>query len=191
LRGNASEYDLAGFCTGIVDKPKLIGKTAAAGDVVLGLASSGVHSNGFSLIRKVFADILSDDRELCETLLTPTQMYVKPILSLADAVAVKGIANITGGGFYENIPRCLPEGLTARIDKASYTVPEIFARIAKAGDIPEQDMYGTFNMGIGMVVVVSPADADRAISCLADNGVTAYRIGEVGRGVLDAPVVIS
>jgi phosphoribosylformylglycinamidine cyclo-ligase len=183
------DYDLAGFCVGVVDKPKLVGKTAKIGDVIIGLASSGVHSNGFSLVRKVFGDA-DTDTALLETLLTPTRIYVKPILSLIERVAVKGIANITGGGFYENIPRCLPDGLTARIAKDSYTVPEIFVQIAEVGNIPEQDMYGTFNMGVGMVVVVSPEVADAAIAALAESDVTAWRIGDVGHDALGVPVSI-
>jgi phosphoribosylformylglycinamidine cyclo-ligase len=177
-----SEYDLAGFCTGIVDKPKLIGKTAKVGDVLIGLESSGVHSNGFSLIRKVFADTLKSDKALCEELLTPTQIYVKPILSLIEKVDVKGIANITGGGFYENIPRCLPEGLTVEIDKNSYDVPEIFNRIQGTGNIPENDMYGTFNMGIGMVVAVDFSDVGAAIELLYKNGINSYCIGKIVAG---------
>ena len=177
------EYDLAGFCVGIADKPKLIGKTAKSGDVIIGLASSGVHSNGFSLIRKVFnigkggkGEI---DRDLYQTLLTPTQIYVKPVLDLIKRVEVKGIANITGGGFYENIPRCLPDFHTAEIVKDSYRVPDIFKRIAEVGGIPEHDMYNTFNMGIGMVVVVASANADKAVEVLKENGIKAYCIGKV------------
>jgi phosphoribosylformylglycinamidine cyclo-ligase len=170
-------YDLAGFCVGIVDRPRLIGKTAETGDVLLGLESSGVHSNGFSLIRKVLTD-----PAYTETLSIPTRIYVKPILALLEQVAVRGIAHITGGGFYENIPRCLPEGLTAVIDKGAYTVPDIFVQIQRAGKIPEHDMYATFNMGIGMVVAVSPEDAERAAALLADNGVTAHKIGRVIAG---------
>jgi phosphoribosylformylglycinamidine cyclo-ligase len=176
-------YDLAGFCVGIADKSKLIGKTAAVGDVLIGLASSGVHSNGFSLIRKVFAVGKSAiDKQLYETLLTPTRIYVKPILELIERVQVKGIANITGGGFYENIPRCLPQGLTAKINKEFYKVPDIFKLIEKSGNIPEKDMYGTFNMGIGMVVVVNFADAGKAIETLAGSGIDAYSIGKIVQG---------
>jgi phosphoribosylformylglycinamidine cyclo-ligase len=168
-------YDLAGFCVGVVDKSKLVGKTAKAGDVLIGLASSGVHSNGFSLIRKV----LSIDKAIAQTLLTPTRIYVKPILALIEQVKVKGIAHITGGGFYENIPRCLGEGLTAQINKDFYEVPEIFAKIAQAGNIPEGDMYSTFNMGIGMVVAVSFEEAGKAIEVLAQNGIDSYCIGKI------------
>jgi phosphoribosylformylglycinamidine cyclo-ligase len=180
-----NDYDLAGFCVGIVDKPRIIGKNAEIGEVLIGLASSGVHSNGFSLIRKIFADALKNvevNYSLCETLMTPTQIYVEPILSLIAQIEVKGIANITGGGFYENIPRCLPEGLSAEIDKSSYEIPDIFAQIAQAGKIPERDMYSTFNMGIGMVVVVSPDNAKEAITILDNNGIKAYPIGEIIKG---------
>ena len=182
------EYDLAGFCVGIVDKTKLIGKNAEIGDVLIGLASSGVHSNGFSLIRKVF-DIgkAEVDKTLYETLLTPTEIYVKAVLDLieqigADVTGIKGLANITGGGFYENIPRCLPEGMTAVIEKDSYPVPDIFKEIAKAGKIPENDMYGTFNMGIGMVAAVSAENAGKAIDILESNGIKAYCIGKIKEG---------
>jgi phosphoribosylformylglycinamidine cyclo-ligase len=173
---NAHGYDMAGFCVGMVDKPKLIGKTAQSGDVLLGLASSGVHSNGFSLVRKVFPII---DEAFAQTLLTPTKIYVKPILDLTEKVQVKGIANITGGGFYENIPRALPNGLTAEINKSFWEVPEVFNQIAAAGKIPEQDMFSTFNMGIGMVVVVDFTDCTKSISILAENGVTAFPIGKI------------
>ncbi|MCL1831285.1 MAG: phosphoribosylformylglycinamidine cyclo-ligase [Oscillospiraceae bacterium] len=177
-----NEYDLAGFCVGIVDKLRIIGKTAQAGDALIGLASSGVHSNGFSLIRKVFANELTTDAALCHELLTPTTIYVKPIAALIKNVGVKGISNITGGGFYENIPRCLPTELTVRINKTSYTVPAIFERIAQTGGVPQNDMYCTFNMGIGMVAVVSQQDVAKAITVLGDNGVNAWHIGEVVTG---------
>ena len=176
------EYDLAGFCVGVADKPKLIQKTAQEGDVLIGLASSGVHSNGFSLIRKVFDIENNPDKSLLEKLLTPTEMYVKPILALIEKVNVKGIANITGGGFYENIPRCLPEGVTAVIKKDSYKLSEIFTIIAERGNIPSVDMYGTFNMGIGMVAVVGRADAALAIETLAADNIKAYCIGEIVKG---------
>jgi len=179
----ANKYDLAGFCVGIVDKPKLIAKTAKVGDVLLGLASSGVHSNGFSLVRKVFADTLKTDTALCETLLTPTKIYVKQILTLIEKVQVKGIANITGGGFYENIPRCLPDGLTAEINKTFWEIPEIFKLIEESGrksgmNVPESDMFGTFNMGVGMVVVVDFNDVSKAIEILGD----AFPIGKIISG---------
>lgn len=178
------EYDLAGFCVGIVDKPKLIGKTAQSGDIIIGLASSGVHSNGFSLVRKILSESTENnhDNDIIETLLTPTEIYVKPILSLIESIPVKGIANITGGGFYENIPRCLPDGITAEIVKDSYENPDIFNWLAKTGNIPETDMYGTFNMGIGMVVVVAPEHADNAIAILGENKIKAYRIGKAVKG---------
>ena len=130
----------------------------------------------------MFADVLKTDKELCGKLLTPTEMYVKPVLDLIEKVEVKGLANITGGGFYENIPRCLPDGLTAAVDKNSYTVPDIFKRIADTGNIPEQDMYGTFNMGIGMVAVVDCANAEKAIEVLSGNGIKAYNIGKIIKG---------
>ena len=183
------EYDLAGYCTGIVDKAKIIdNKTMKAGDVVLALPSSGVHSNGFSLVRKVF-DVENSDvkspvdalggRSIGETLLTPTRIYVKPILALLEQVAVKGISHITGGGFYENIPRSIPEGLGAKIDRSAVRVLPIFDLIAKTGGIDERDMFNTFNMGVGMSVVVAPEDADRALAILQENGVDAYAVGEI------------
>ncbi len=183
------EYDLAGYCTGIVDKEKIIdNKTMKPGDVVLALPSSGVHSNGFSLVRKVFdvehSDIQSPvdalgGKSIGETLLTPTRIYVKPILALLEQVAVKGISHITGGGFYENIPRSIPEGLGAKIDRSAVRVLPIFDLIAQTGQIDERDMFNTFNMGVGMSVVVAPEDADRALAILKANGADAYVIGEI------------
>jgi len=183
------EYDLAGYCTGIVDKDKIIdNKTMKAGDVVIALPSSGVHSNGFSLVRKVFdvenSDIKSPVTELGgksigEALLAPTRIYVKPILALLEKVAVKGISHITGGGFYENIPRSIPDGLGAKIDKASVKILPIFDLIAKVGGISERDMFNTFNMGVGMSVVVAPEDVETALSILSANGEDAYVIGEI------------
>ena len=183
------EYDLAGYCTGIVDKDKIIdNKKMAAGDVVIALPSSGVHSNGFSLVRKVFdvenADIKSPVEELGgksvgETLLTPTKIYVKPVLALMDAVEVKGISHITGGGFYENIPRSIPEGLGAKIDKDSIRILPIFKLLQKTGNISERDMFNTFNMGVGMSIVVAKEDADKALEVLKENGEDAYIIGEI------------
>ena len=183
------EYDLAGYCTGIVDKEKIIdNKTMKPGDVVLALPSSGVHSNGFSLVRKVFdvehSDIQSPvdalgGKSIGETLLTPTRIYVKPILALLEQVAVKGISHITGGGFYENIPRSIPEGLGAKIDRSAVKVLPIFDLIAQTGQIDERDMFNTFNMGVGMSVVVAPEDADRALAILKANGADAYAIGEI------------
>jgi phosphoribosylformylglycinamidine cyclo-ligase len=183
------DYDLAGYCTGIVDKSKIINnKTMNPGDVVIVLASSGVHSNGFSLVRKVFdvenADIKNPVAELGgksvgETLLTPTKIYVKPVLALLEKITVKGISHITGGGFYENIPRSIPDGLGAKVDKSAVRVLPIFDLIAKVGGISERDMFNTFNMGVGMCVIVSPEDADQALAILRENGEDAYVIGEV------------
>ena len=189
------EYDLAGFAVGIVDKAKILDNTQVqAGDVLLALPSSGVHSNGFSLVRKVFGDtkealsVHYDElgMTLGEALLTPTCIYVKPILALLEKVAVKSIAHITGGGFYENIPRSLPDGLMAHIDTASLVTPPIFGLIQRVGEIPGRDMYNTYNMGVGMSVVVAKADADEAVSILRAQGVEAYVYGEVvpgGEGV--------
>ncbi|MBQ7044980.1 MAG: phosphoribosylformylglycinamidine cyclo-ligase [Clostridia bacterium] len=183
------EYDLAGYCTGVVDKSKIIdNKTMKAGDVIIALASSGVHSNGFSLVRKVFdienADIKSPIEELGgksigETLLTPTKIYVKPVLELLKSVQVKGISHITGGGFYENIPRSIPEGLSAKIDKSAVKVLPIFKLIAEVGNITERDMFNTFNMGVGMSIVVSKSDVESALKILTDCGEDAYVIGEI------------
>ena len=184
------EYDLAGYSTGIVDQEKVIdNRTMAAGDVILALPSSGVHSNGFSLVRKVF-DVENTDlrspvptlggKRLGETLLTPTRIYVKPILALLAEVRVKGISHITGGGFYENIPRMIPEGLGARIDRADVRVLPVFDLIRETGGISERDMFNTFNMGVGMAVTVAPEDADRALEILHAQGEDAYRLGTVG-----------
>ncbi|MGN1082413.1 MAG: phosphoribosylformylglycinamidine cyclo-ligase [Candidatus Avispirillum sp.] len=183
------EYDLAGYCTGVVDKDKIIDVSKMKeGDVIIALPSSGVHSNGFSLVRKVFdvenSDIKSPVSELGgksvgETLLTPTKIYVKPVLSLLEKVNVKGISHITGGGFYENIPRSIPEGLCAKIDRSAVRILPIFELIAKRGNISERDMFNTFNMGVGMSIVVSKEDADRALSVLCESGEDAYIIGEI------------
>lgn len=185
------EYDLAGFSVGVVDRSKILDKnTVAQGDVIIALPSSGVHSNGFSLVRKVFNIGVDDDKikEPCaelggksigETLLTPTKIYVKPMLALFDEVTVKAVSHITGGGFYENIPRSLPKGYSAKIKKSDVKVLPIFDLIAKTGNIPERDMFNTFNMGVGMSVVVSAADADKAVEILKANGEDAYIIGEV------------
>ena len=183
------EYDLAGYCTGIVDKDKIIdNKTMQEGDVVIALPSSGVHSNGFSLVRKVFdvenADIKSPvaelgDKSIGETLLTPTRIYVKPILALLEQVKVKGISHITGGGFYENIPRSIPDGLGARIVENDVRILPIFDLIAKTGNISRRDMFNTFNMGVGMSVVVAKEDVDRALSILREQGEDAYVIGDI------------
>ena len=186
------EYDLAGYVTGVVDKDKIIdNETMQAGDVVIALPSSGVHSNGFSLVRKVFdvenSDIKSPVAELGgasigETLLTPTRIYVKPVLKLIEEVNVKGISHITGGGFYENIPRSIPEGLCAKINKASVKVLPIFDLIAKTGGISERDMFNTFNMGVGMSIVVPAAEAEKALQILTDAGEAPYIIGEIIEG---------
>lgn len=183
-----NEYDLAGFSVGVVDKSNILDNTKQkAGDIVIGIASSGVHSNGFSLVRKVF-DIEHADLEkyypelgatLGETLLTPTKIYVKPLLALIDAVTVKSVSHITGGGFYENIPRSLKAGLSAKIERAAVQVLPIFDLIAQAGNIPERDMFNTFNMGVGMCITVDKADAQKALDVLAANGEQASVIGEL------------
>ena len=177
------EYDLAGFAVGVVDKAKILDReNVCPGDVLLALPSSGVHSNGFSLVRKVF-DVENDcPKELLEQLLTPTKLYVKPVLALLDAVNVKSIAHITGGGFFENIPRALPQGLSAHIARSDVRVLPIFDRIARAGDIPERDMFNTFNMGVGMVAIVSPEDAEQALNVLREAGEDAYVLGTVREG---------
>ncbi len=185
------EYDVAGFCVGMVDKPKMIdGEKLEAGDVIIGLPSSGVHSNGFSLVRKVFGidentihntyDEL--DKPLGETLLTPTKLYVKPLFALMKEVEVKAVSHITGGGFYENIPRMLKDGFSAKIKKESIPVLPIFNVIQRVGNIPEHDMYNTFNMGVGMVVAVNKNDADKALEILKANGEDAVVLGEVVYG---------
>ncbi|MBP3941230.1 MAG: phosphoribosylformylglycinamidine cyclo-ligase, partial [Christensenellaceae bacterium] len=181
------EYDLAGFAVGVVDKSKVLDKNAIkAGDVIIALPSSGVHSNGFSLVRKVFdvenADIKSPVAELGgksigETLLTPTKIYVKPMLALFEEVTVKSVSHITGGGFYENIPRSLPEGFSAQIKKSDVKILPIFDLIQKTGNIPERDMFNTFNMGVGMIAVVDKNDAERSIEILKANGEDAYILG--------------
>ncbi len=186
------EYDLAGFAVGVVDKKDLItGASIKAGDVLIGIASTGVHSNGFSLVRKVFQmerEVLDTYHEelgktLGEALLAPTRIYVKALRSVREAgVRIKGCSHITGGGFYENIPRMLPDGVKAVVKKDSYEVPAIFRMLAKEGSIEEQMMYNTFNMGIGMVLAVDPADADATIAALAKTGDQAWRIGEIADG---------
>ena len=185
------DYDLAGFAVGVVDKEKIIDNgRMQAGDAVIALASSGIHSNGFSLCRKVF-DIDNNNpalyepcdalggKTIAETLLTPTRIYVRSILALMEQVDVKGVSHITGGGFYENIPRSIPDGLGAKIDKNAVRVLPIFDLIAKTGNIPERDMFNTFNMGVGMSVVVPAAQADLALEILKSNGEDAYVIGEI------------
>ena len=186
------EYDLAGFAVGVVDKSEVIDNTAMKeGDLMLALPSSGVHSNGFSLVRKVLdvenCDLTAPVAELGgkglgETLLTPTEIYVKPVLALLKEVTVRGISHITGGGFYENMPRSIPKGLGVVIDRGAVRVPPIFGLIQKRGNISEHDMFNTFNMGVGMSVVVAREDAVRAIDVLKANGVDAYIIGKIVRG---------
>ena len=187
------EYDLAGFSAGVVDKSKILDKnTMQEGDVLIALPSSGVHSNGFSLVRKVFqvekggldrryADL---SQTLGETLLTPTRIYVKPVLALLEAgVRIRSVSHITGGGFYENIPRSLAQGMTARIERSAVKVPPIFDIIAREGGIPERDMFNTFNMGVGMCLTVAAEDVDLALDSLADAGEDgAYALGEIVRG---------
>ncbi|MCI5721183.1 MAG: phosphoribosylformylglycinamidine cyclo-ligase [Firmicutes bacterium] len=183
------EYDLAGFAVGVVDKSKVLKKeTVAEGDVIIGLPSSGVHSNGFSLVRKVL-DVENEDiktpldelggKSIGETLLTPTKIYVKPMVKLFEEVTVKSVAHITGGGFYENIPRSLPKGYGVKIKRENIRVLPIFDLIAKRGNIPERDMFNTFNMGVGMTVIVAKEDADKTLEVLKANGEDAYILGEV------------
>ena len=183
------EYDLAGYCTGVVDKSKMIdNKTMAEDDVIIALPSSGVHSNGFSLVRKVF-DVENSDiksplvelggKSIGETLLTPTKIYVKPVLALLEKVKVKGISHITGGGFYENIPRSIPDGLGAEVIKEKVKVLPIFKLLAERGNISERDMFNTFNMGVGMSIVVAPEDVDLALETLKNNGEEPYVIGKI------------
>ena len=188
------EYDLAGFTVGAVDKSKILdNSTMAPGDVVIALPSSGVHSNGFSLVRKVFDLENNPDnlftrpaelggKSLGEALLEPTCIYVKPVLAVMQQVKVKGVSHITGGGFYENIPRSLKAGCCARIRKADVRVPALFDLIAKVGNIPERDMYNTFNMGVGMILTVAAEDADKTIEILKANGQDAYRLGVIAEG---------
>ena len=188
------DYDLAGFAVGIVDKKKIIDNTRmAVGDVVIALPSTGIHSNGFSLCRKVF-DIDNNNPELyvareelggksiAEALLVPTKIYVKPVLALLEKVDVKGISHITGGGFYENIPRSIPDGLCAKIDKSAVKVLPIFDVIAKWGNIPERDMYNTYNMGVGMSIVVPASDVEASLAILKEHDIDAYVIGEIIEG---------
>lgn len=193
-----NEYDLAGFSVGIVDKEKMINpETIEIGDVVIGLSSSGVHSNGFSLIRKIFnvnEENLKEYKEelgttLGEALLTPTKIYVKPVLKLLEKVNIKGISHITGGGFYENMPRMLNEKVALKINKNSYEVPAIFKLIQKQGNIPERDMYNTFNMGIGMAIIVSKQDQEKALEILSQEGETACVIGEVVEGNKEIEII--
>ena len=193
------EYDLAGFSVGVVDKKKVFDNSSVKeGDVIIGLPSSGVHSNGFSLVRKIF-DIENRDIKqpvaelgglsLGEALLTPTKIYVKPVLALAEQVNIKAVSHITGGGFYENIPRSIPKGLSAKIDKQALRILPIFGLIAREGNIPERDMFNTFNMGVGMSIVVSADDAEKAVEILKAAGEDAYVIGEVVKS--DEGVIIA
>ena len=189
---NPDDYDLAGFAVGIVDKAKMIdGSRMKAGDIILALPSSGLHSNGFSLVRKVFdiehADLNKpldglDGKSLGEELLTPTRLYVKPVLAALRAARVYGASHITGGGFYENIPRCLPEGMTAKIHKSALSIPPIFSLLQEKGGISERDMFNTFNMGTGMVLVVDKEDAAKAVAALDGAGAAPRIIGEVVPG---------
>lgn len=183
------EYDLAGFSVGVVDKDKILNnKTIKEGDVILALPSSGVHSNGFSLVRRVLdvenADIKTPlerlgGKSIGEALLAPTKIYVKPMLALFEEVKVKAVSHITGGGFYENIPRSIPKGFGAKINKANLKTPPIFELIMEKGNIPERDMYNTFNMGVGMSVVIAKEDAEKALKILKANGEDAYIMGEI------------
>ena len=185
------DYDLAGFSVGIVDRAKIIDHSRMTpGDVIIALPSSGLHSNGFSLVRKVFdverADLGAYCDELGTTLgkalLEPTKIYVKPLLAALEAADIRGVSHITGGGFYENIPRAVPDGLCARIDRAAIKIPAVFSLLQRAGDIPERDMFNTYNMGVGMSLVVSKDTADRALEALRAAGEDAYVIGEIVRG---------
>ena len=188
---SADDYDLAGFAVGIVDRAKIIDHDRMRpGDVVIALTSSGIHSNGYSLVRKVFnvehADLGAYVDELgCtlgEELLRPTKIYVKPVLAAMDVADVHGVSHITGGGFYENIPRCIPDGLCAKIDKSALRTPPIFSMLQRMGSIPEHDMFNTYNMGVGMTMIVAKDDADKALAALKENGQDAYVIGEVVSG---------
>lgn len=182
-----NEYDLAGYSTGIVDKSKIIdGKKVKKGDIIIAIASSGAHSNGFSLVRKIFENynLKNPVKELGkksfgETLLTPTKIYVKPILKVLQKVKVKGISHITGGGFYENIPRCIPNGFCAEIEKRNIKILPIFNYIQKCGKLKERDMFNTFNMGVGMCIIVSKSEVNKAIDILNSCGEDAYIIGNI------------
>ena len=193
----AGEYDLAGFAVGIVEKSRIIdGSGIAEGDVVLGLASSGAHANGYSLIRKIIAvkgvDLSANfhGRTLSDVLLEPTRIYVKPVLKLLAAVKVKGLAHITGGGLLENVPRILPDALAARIERAAWPMPPLFAWLRDQGNVVDQELYRVFNCGIGMVAVVGPGDADAAVRTLKAGGETVWRIGRIERRAKGAPQTI-
>lgn len=196
------EYDLAGFSVGVVEKSKITdGANAKAGDVLVGIASSGIHSNGYSLVRKIFG--LNDDgakerlntysdelgKKIGEELLTPTRIYVKPLLKLIDEIGINTVSHITGGGFIENVPRMLPDGLRAVIKKGTWDVLPVFDMMQKMGNIPEQDLYNTFNMGIGMIVAVDADKADAAVKCLEDAGEKAFIIGELVSGEKGVDIV--
>ncbi len=177
------EYDLAGFCVGVVDKKKILDKTAVRpGDVLIALPSTGVHSNGFSLVRKIIADLDLNmpfgDSTLGQTLLTPTKIYVKDVLPLVEQGLIKSAAHITGGGFFENIPRALPDGVSAKVNKAAVRTPEIFRFLQEKGNIPERDMFNTFNMGVGMALVASPEKAEKVLSLCPGS----YVLGEIVEG---------
>lgn len=186
------EYDLAGFSVGIVDKDKIVdGSTIGEGDVIIGLPSSGIHSNGYSLVRNIVFDKMNFDLDyemedgitLGKILLEPTRIYYKAVSELLDKLTVKGMVHVTGGGFYENIPRVLPEGLCATIDKNSWKMPSIFSKLKEWGQLKDEDMFATFNMGIGYIAVVSKDDATKAIECLKAIGEDAYIIGSISKGV--------
>ena len=187
----ADDYDLAGFAVGIVDKAKVLDQNKMKeGDVILALPSSGIHSNGYSLVRKVFDVESADLNKYCdelgqtlgEALLTPTVIYVKPVLAAIEAAEVHGISHITGGGFYENLPRCIPDGLCAKIVKSDIKIPAIFTLLQREGNIPERDMYNTYNMGVGMAMIVSRETADAAMAILKEHGCNAYVVGEIVSG---------
>ncbi|MEN3354225.1 MAG: phosphoribosylformylglycinamidine cyclo-ligase, partial [Betaproteobacteria bacterium] len=191
------EYDLAGFAVGVVEKTRIVdGSTIAAGDVLLGLASTGAHSNGYSLIRKIIAargarlDERLGSHTLADLLLAPTRIYVKPVLHLLRSIRVKGMAHITGGGLVENVPRVLAQNLTARIDRRAWTMPPLFKWLQDEGKVADDEMWRVFNCGIGMVLIVEAGDADRALTTLAENGETAWRIGVVDRRASNEPQTV-
>jgi phosphoribosylformylglycinamidine cyclo-ligase len=190
------EYDLAGFCVGVVEKDRIIdGRDIAAGDALLGLASSGAHSNGYSLIRRILEraqpDLGADfgGRPLADVLMAPTRIYVKPVLRLVHDVPVKGLAHITGGGLLENIPRILPAGVRAALDRSAWPLPPLFGWLQREGGVPDAELFRVFNCGIGMVVVVAARDAERAAAALRAAGETVYRLGVIGQRAPDAPPV--
>jgi len=177
------EYDLAGFAVGACERNEIItGKKIASDDVIIGLKSSGIHSNGFSLVRKVLIDEKNPDKDLIDKLLTPTRIYVKPVLNLKEKIKIKGMVHVTGGGFYENIPRILPDNLDAIINKGSWDIPEIFKKIQEAGGINEKEMFRTFNMGIGYIIVVKENDKEEALDILSDSGENPVLLGKIITG---------